>query len=149
QIQQLTLQSISDYLFFFQAEDGIRDRNVTGVQTCALPISRPAGPVAGCRRRRRHRSCATVPATGPAGRGRIGRPGGRSSSRSGSRRLGTHVLLGWTRNGCGLSLVRVAHFASGSAFTPAEAASSLILPARSRSRSVTAPVSWLVSWMST
>src|SRR5699024_7410131 len=27
------------YLFFFQAEDGIRDRNVTGVQTCALPIS--------------------------------------------------------------------------------------------------------------
>src|SRR5699024_12519430 len=26
-------------LFFFQAEDGIRDRNVTGVQTCALPIS--------------------------------------------------------------------------------------------------------------
>src|SRR5699024_11355502 len=27
------------YFFFFQAEDGIRDRNVTGVQTCALPIS--------------------------------------------------------------------------------------------------------------
>src|SRR5699024_11627466 len=26
------------YVFFFQAEDGIRDRNVTGVQTCALPI---------------------------------------------------------------------------------------------------------------
>src|SRR5699024_11292658 len=25
--------------FVFQAEDGIRDRNVTGVQTCALPIS--------------------------------------------------------------------------------------------------------------
>src|SRR5207249_5813448 len=24
--------------FFFQAEDGIRGRNVTGVQTCALPI---------------------------------------------------------------------------------------------------------------
>src|SRR5699024_11431422 len=35
--------NISYYLicvfFFFQAEDGIRDRNVTGVQTCALPIS--------------------------------------------------------------------------------------------------------------
>src|SRR5207245_5788572 len=27
--------------FFFQAEDGIRDATVTGVQTCALPISRP------------------------------------------------------------------------------------------------------------
>src|SRR3712207_8421693 len=26
--------------FFFQAEDGIRDIGVTGVQTCALPISR-------------------------------------------------------------------------------------------------------------
>src|SRR5699024_11732311 len=26
------------YHVFFQAEDGIRDRNVTGVQTCALPI---------------------------------------------------------------------------------------------------------------
>src|SRR5438034_2528205 len=29
--------------FFFQAEDGIRDHCVTGVQTCALPISLEAG----------------------------------------------------------------------------------------------------------
>src|SRR5258708_40103375 len=28
------------FLFFFQAEDGIRDDLVTGVQTCALPISK-------------------------------------------------------------------------------------------------------------
>src|SRR5690625_7697249 len=28
--------------FFFQAEDGIRDGHVTGVQTCALPISPPS-----------------------------------------------------------------------------------------------------------
>src|SRR5699024_11882065 len=28
--------------FFFQGDDGIRDRNVTGVQTCALPISSPS-----------------------------------------------------------------------------------------------------------
>src|SRR5256886_6602783 len=28
------------FFFFFQAEDGIRDLTVTGVQTCALPISR-------------------------------------------------------------------------------------------------------------
>src|SRR5205085_5344999 len=36
--------------FFFQAEDGIRDLTVTGVQTCALPISAgglPAAPGAG------------------------------------------------------------------------------------------------------
>src|SRR2546426_7755125 len=30
--------------FFFQAEDGIRDYKVTGVQTCALPISPIFGP---------------------------------------------------------------------------------------------------------
>src|SRR5260370_26425747 len=29
--------------FFFQAEDGIRDSSVTGVQTCALPISSEPG----------------------------------------------------------------------------------------------------------
>src|SRR2546430_7250329 len=29
---------IEDITFFFQAEDGIRDLTVTGVQTCALPI---------------------------------------------------------------------------------------------------------------
>src|SRR5207248_4835914 len=38
--------------FFFQAEDGIRDRTVTGVQTCALPIFVVVvpglGDVAGC-----------------------------------------------------------------------------------------------------
>src|SRR2546429_4622924 len=31
------------FFFFFQAEDGIRDVAVTGVQTCALPISHPFG----------------------------------------------------------------------------------------------------------
>src|SRR2546430_8824322 len=30
-------------MFFFQAEDGIRDLTVTGVQTCALPISAAGG----------------------------------------------------------------------------------------------------------
>src|SRR2546430_2802169 len=33
----------SSRCFFFQAEDGIRDLTVTGVQTCALPISIPHG----------------------------------------------------------------------------------------------------------
>src|SRR5256885_10638651 len=32
--------------FFFQAEDGIRDYKVTGVQTCALPILDPVDPSA-------------------------------------------------------------------------------------------------------
>src|SRR5947209_7835963 len=37
---QLREVNAHDVLFFFQAEDGIRDIGVTGVQTCALPISR-------------------------------------------------------------------------------------------------------------
>src|SRR5207248_4342673 len=50
--------------FFFQAEDGIRDRTVTGVQTCALPISLvvPVRPAAADRR--------------DAAPGRADRPGG-------------------------------------------------------------------------
>src|SRR3712207_8356461 len=37
-------------MFFFQAEDGIRDIGVTGVQTCALPIcDLSAGRRVGCR----------------------------------------------------------------------------------------------------
>src|SRR2546427_8512825 len=35
----LTLIDFFSFFFFFQAEDGIRDLTVTGVQTCALPIS--------------------------------------------------------------------------------------------------------------
>src|SRR5207248_4301424 len=31
-------RAVGILFFFFQAEDGIRDRTVTGVQTCALPI---------------------------------------------------------------------------------------------------------------
>src|SRR3989442_1561880 len=34
-----TSVSVLSWFFFFQAEDGIRDADVTGVQTCALPIS--------------------------------------------------------------------------------------------------------------
>src|SRR2546426_9895086 len=33
------MTSLRFFFFFFQAEDGIRDYKVTGVQTCALPIS--------------------------------------------------------------------------------------------------------------
>src|SRR5690606_41028149 len=35
---------IKSNTFFFQAEDGIRDFHVTGVQTCALPIYHPKLP---------------------------------------------------------------------------------------------------------
>src|SRR2546429_3858388 len=51
-------------MFFFQAEDGIRDVAVTGVQTCALPISLDRG-------RRRPRGYAAA----RAGRTGVGRSG--------------------------------------------------------------------------
>src|SRR6266536_2786662 len=35
---RLPVESVLEVFFFFQAEDGIRDPLVTGVQTCALPI---------------------------------------------------------------------------------------------------------------
>src|SRR5688572_31187460 len=61
------------FFFFFQAEDGIRDLTVTGVQTCALPISRCRSPSPRDRRRPSSRRA-------PAAR-RAARP-----SRSGTRR---------------------------------------------------------------
>src|SRR2546430_8754073 len=82
------LTSIDDvvvhFFFFFQAEDGIRDLTVTGVQTCALPISRgrcsagrstrpprpaaaPVGPAsAPARRSCRRASAAATAAAGPS-----------------------------------------------------------------------------------
>src|SRR5437016_11931256 len=48
------------FFFFFQAEDGIRDWSVTGVQTCALPISSlRSGGVQAARRRARSASSTT------------------------------------------------------------------------------------------
>src|SRR2546425_2399029 len=48
--------------FFFQAEDGIRDKLVTGVQTCALPIYyAPVARPARSARRSRHPTCRPGP----------------------------------------------------------------------------------------
>src|SRR5207248_10149305 len=47
----LTGKKLCRRFFFFQAEDGIRDRTVTGVQTCALPISRRGEQLAGLEQR--------------------------------------------------------------------------------------------------
>src|SRR5256884_1605858 len=60
---QWTTRTVLWYLFFFfQAEDGIRDVAVTGVQTCALPISPSdaAGTAPG-----RPRDAAPPPAVAP------------------------------------------------------------------------------------
>src|SRR5258707_8358268 len=42
-IIELRADFFRSFFFFFQAEDGIRDIGVTGVQTCALPISATSG----------------------------------------------------------------------------------------------------------
>src|SRR5205823_10827771 len=97
--------------FFFQAEDGIRDKLVTGVQTCALPISfrpknstrlwtclhfhatmwrkeRPtSGPEISCS------SCSTTLDTRPFFKG----PTITSSSRSEERRVGKECRCRWAR----------------------------------------------------
>src|SRR5690625_7316839 len=65
-------------VFFFQAEDGIRDGHVTGVQTCALPISRSGTAAAAAVPDRGHSAGAT--ATGPHRR--------RCCRRSEERRVG-------------------------------------------------------------
>src|SRR6266542_4322470 len=50
------------FFFFFQAEDGIRDATVTGVQTCALPICREApGRVYRCWSAAQHDRLAAQP----------------------------------------------------------------------------------------
>src|SRR2546430_8012186 len=92
--------------FFFQAEDGIRDLTVTGVQTCALPISRlprpPPGPAtAGVVR---GRAPAQPRADGPAvrldppaaGRGRLNRGWLTPHGRSEERRVGKECRSRWS-----------------------------------------------------
>src|SRR5207248_5373144 len=60
------------FFFFFQAEDGIRDRTVTGVQTCALPISH-ASNTSVCGRGRSRRRAAEPSCAHARIRG-VGRP---------------------------------------------------------------------------
>src|SRR5215467_11952370 len=76
--------------FFFQAEDGIRDYKVTGVQTCALPISHAGAARSGQRHDRR--------AGGPCERGRrpaaLGMTGGQRvtvETAAGMRALGKRL----------------------------------------------------------
>src|SRR5258707_5759785 len=61
--------------FLFQAEDGIRDIGVTGVQTCALPISRREARRAAAEQRRlpAGMECAVERQSAPAARWQIGR----------------------------------------------------------------------------
>src|SRR2546429_1962061 len=80
------------YIFFFQAEDGIRDVAVTGVQTCALPIS----PDRRCRWRAEPERCS--PGTCATPTSTIRRTSARSRTWSGSL---TSRWAGRSRRGIG------------------------------------------------
>src|SRR5207247_3198515 len=82
----LTTHFFTFFIFFFQAEDGIRDPLVTGVQTCALPISTGArGPTT-----RRPRKTSGSPITSASSTGC-------PSSRSEERRVGKECRSRWSR----------------------------------------------------
>src|SRR5437773_5197119 len=74
--------------FFFQAEDGIRDRDVTGVQTCALPIWRRTLRSAGVAQRGWCRQSRSTP--------KIRRPFTLALARAGSSKRPTTVRTGTT-----------------------------------------------------
>src|SRR5258708_15816998 len=75
-------------LFFFQAEDGIRDDLVTGVQTCALPISGASGATIGPWRK--------VSATLSGEASATPRSWSAASARSEERRVGKECRSRWS-----------------------------------------------------
>src|SRR5699024_11581750 len=93
-------------LFFFQAEEGIRDRSVTGVQTCALPIWWvPAGTGHAVRsdttrRSRRCRPAVAGTAPGPPEGSRSPGPGWSPATTPGNG-SGPADASGTTRNATG------------------------------------------------
>src|SRR5258707_6138140 len=93
--------------FFFQAEDGIRDIGVTGVQTCALPIFELAHErLCGALAEVHGAAGAECPASGPGGDPRCPTPGqpaaiGRArdaqrGERSEERRVGKECRSRWS-----------------------------------------------------
>src|SRR5690606_40371974 len=95
------------FFFFFQAEDGIRDFHVTGVQTCALPIcDRRAAAATGPRAAVRDRGGVELDAHGlgahrrlaerrRTARGRPARPARGDERRSEERRVGKEGRSRW------------------------------------------------------
>src|SRR3712207_8225362 len=93
---------LSIFFFFFQAEDGIRDIGVTGVQTCALPISPipRLAPVTSAARPRKPRSISPSSLRVLPGRERPGRALSQREFefefRSEERRVGKECRSRWS-----------------------------------------------------
>src|SRR5262249_58237323 len=98
-------------VFFFQAEDGIRDWSVTGVQTCALPISDATGEVISqlCDRSISRAFLTVLSRSSASSSASAGRDETTHSAaaalastawkRSEERRVGKEVRGGWEREG--------------------------------------------------
>src|SRR2546422_1131491 len=76
------------FFFFFQAEDGIRDVAVTGVQTCALPIW------CGCGSRATESTVATC-ATRRGSNGRSWKPSSKATDRKSTRLNSSHGYISY------------------------------------------------------
>src|SRR5437764_13650041 len=83
------------FFFFFQAEDGIRDTSVTGVQTCALPISAAPRGVRHAQARRRWAQAWRTP-LGAAVQPRQPQAAARETWRSEERRVGKECRTRWS-----------------------------------------------------
>src|SRR5690349_24949825 len=92
----MALRSLRPCVFFFQAEDGIRDLYVTGVQTCALPI---CPSTAGCCSREDRERSREPPVRRRPSRSifREASPGP-SRGRSEERRVGKECRSRWSRD---------------------------------------------------
>src|SRR5260370_25263832 len=87
------------FVFFFQAEDGIRDSSVTGVQTCALPISARAARYPSFRLRMRAEVCGLLEERGRVVGVEVMTPKGRyqvRADRSEERRVGKECRSRWS-----------------------------------------------------
>src|SRR5690349_23500317 len=94
-----SLSNLTMLPFFFQAEDGIRDLYVTGVQTCALPIYRHGGLVPEREEPAAEQGGGDDRAQGQAARTEEGRGGGApagAQGRSEERRVGKECRSRWS-----------------------------------------------------
>src|SRR5690606_40470922 len=94
------LSFLTLFVFFFQAEDGIRDFHVTGVQTCALPILQATGCAAAVLAQAKTSArglparahCSSHPRRSPP----LSLRGASSASRSEERRVGKECRSRWS-----------------------------------------------------
>src|SRR6266511_3161349 len=86
--REARLEVAEEVVFFFQAEDGIRDFHVTGVQTCVLPISSPKTTFGGVITQAQYEPLsAVVPISRSPSKRRRRLPSGSSVWRSGAKWL--------------------------------------------------------------